>query len=179
MNGWWNPIFLASHNLAALPSTFCTECFHTFGSQSELWSEARVCSRGNFLALSPTWVQSSLLVPAPGRRCTSTETIADAYQRRFGPDSCCNYWRIWLRRIDRTFSAGQWHPSSGGDAGCDSIWGSWAVTVGGEVPLNVLLTSHWINTKKTKKSQFRHLPVRSWTQKRQNTKNVSLAATHF
>lgn len=116
-----------------------------FGSQSELRSEAR----GDLLALSPTWVQSSPVVPAPGRSCASTEMIADAYQRRFGREGRCDYGRLWLRRIDRTFSAGQWHPSGGGDAGCDSIWGSWAVTVGGEVPLNLgLLTSHWINTKK-------------------------------
>lgn len=129
---------------------------------------------------SPTWVQSSLLVPAPGRRCASTETIANAHQRRFGCDGRCNSWRLWLHCIDRTFSAGQWHPSSGGDAGCDSIWGSWAVTVGGEVPLNVLLTSHWINTKK--KNQNHNLDTslcNLGSQKRQNTKNVSLAATHF
>lgn len=56
-------------------------------------------------------------------------------------------WRPLLGGIDRTFSAGQWHLSLAGGGGWDSIWGRRTVTMGGEVPLKVLLVSHWINTE--------------------------------
>lgn len=56
-----------------------------------------------------------------------------------------------------------------GELGCNRGRGS---------PIKSSLVDLTLNQYK-KKSQFRHLPVRSWPQKRQNPKNVLLAATHF
>lgn len=55
--------------------------------------------------------------------------------------------RLLLGGIDRTFSVGQWHLSIDGEVGWESIRGIWAVTGGGDVPLIVFLTPHWINTE--------------------------------
>lgn len=151
------------------------ECFQAFGS---IWASIRsswLQPRESFGALPNMSAE-----PPPPPACTRAETCFYGDDCRRLSAAVRPRWPLQLWEalaIDRTFSGGQWHPSSGGDAGCDSIWGSRAVTVGGEVPLNVLLTSHWINTKK--KSQFRNLPVRYFPQKRQNTKNVLLAVTHF
>lgn len=165
-------------------SSSCSSAVHLLQSvfrllaPSELRSEARDCSRGNLLALSPTWVQSP-----PPRACTRAETcfyggdcrrlsaaVRPRWPLQLWEALAAPYWSYllgwtmtsvqqWRRRLRQHL----------GELGCNHGRGS---------PIKCLVDLA-LNQYKKNKSQFRNLPVRSWPQKRQNTKNVSLAATHL
>lgn len=109
----------------------------------------------NFPIASAYW-NSKLNIPTFGELCTvcislnwlhGTFPLAALWCFSCNHPHSYSIKRLLLGGIDRTFSAGQWHLSLAGCAGWDSMRGRWAVTMGGEVPLMVVLASHWINTK--------------------------------